>query len=485
MCRWLLLLLALAAISCGSSAPLEFRWADTPVETEQLTPGYTDFFRSDDLGTVPQLCIDGAEVRYQARNYKSTSGSEVVFFAHDPEAFAARLGVLSDNAILLGGWERITSEPGSLPFPLSLPVGLGVEGQAPDPAPASAYPQAGSFWGNGPIPLPVLALRDCYDYGQRKPTTGASVKAVAVYQHGACGTEVALTDVLDHVVNAVWDGFRNSDKVDGPQSHYRFATAVVQKGSFTDGKQGDVPPGTAVRGGFLFAFHFRADHASSNNEVWGTYKYLLSLRDGVLFIDSDDVTKFELDSSGPFGWAFQDKMRDAAENALPAAIWADSLSRQLYVPPSPATCQTLTDCEVASAFLAATVTVAKLQDAGVASPTTEQLARLRCAIGSRVDCDAIGRPLDLARIWSCSPIQPVFGPAIPCAFRVRAKRLLVFPDALEFIWFDGPEFDNATFGLFVAGLPDSRSRLCTVSLHMRGPAGLYARPFAKVGRRGG
>src|SRR4029079_13026722 len=117
----------------------------------------------------------------------------------------------------------------------------------------------------------------------------ASMVAAAVYHHGACSTTIGFSGLLNRVVEGVWNGFRSSGSIDGPQSHYRHAISILEPGNFNDGKQGDRPPSSGVRGGFLFAFHFRGDVASSNNEVWGTYKYLFSLHNGILNVDDDDV----------------------------------------------------------------------------------------------------------------------------------------------------------------------------------------------------
>lgn len=50
--------------------------------------------------------------------------------------------------------------------------------------------------------------------------------------------------------------------------------------------------------------------------------------------------------------------------------------------------------------------------------------------------------------WSCVPDEaPKTGHH--CAFTVPAKRLNVYPDSVELVWFDGKELDNAAYAIYV------------------------------------
>ena len=64
------------------------------------------------------------------------------------------------------------------------------------------------------------------------------------------------------IVSGLWDQLRTNRDVANPQSIYRYATSVVEQGSFTTFKQGSNIPNNNMRGGFLLAFHFTGDHAS-------------------------------------------------------------------------------------------------------------------------------------------------------------------------------------------------------------------------------
>jgi hypothetical protein len=474
--------------ACQTGGELKFDWGGGAPVKLPITSGYSELFvTTEQLGSLLGNCMSGAQIQYTARNYQRSTETEAVMFAMSPYTSEGNLISLSDSSKLAGSWQASSSSPAGIPTPLSLRVTLGPEPNSPQPAPALVAPPSSSFWGSGPAEPAQLGVRTCVPFGGNPngPTeVDASFKAVAVYYHGACGSTQVLSGILDQVVEGVWSQFQSSS-IDGPQSHYRHATSILELGSYTDGKQTFASPGSDVRGGFLFTFHFRGDVLSGNNEAWGTYKYMFSLRNGILSITDDDVTKVSLDSSGIWGWKLTDGLGEGASNQVPTKFNEQTFSQQEILLPAPANCSKLSECDFASTLVALAITPEKFQSLGLPAPSPTQLATIRCSVGSRADCQQIGRTLDMTRIWNC-PLFPILPPGqvAQCKFRLPAKRLLAFPDQLELVWFDDVDYNNQVFGLYVAGSDDSRAQLCSATPAV--PSGFALRPrnFATVGHVG-
>ena len=79
--------------------------------------------------------------------------------------------------------------------------------------------------------------------------------------------------------------------------------------------------------------------------------------------------------------------------------------------------------------------------------------------------------------FSCrTPLASSFSPA---------KRLLVFPDQLELVWFDDFEFDNPAFALYVAGYPGTgERRVFGLASQTQELGGKVYRTHAHVGKLG-
>jgi len=469
---------------CKPSPSLKFLSNQTTVYQEGFTNGYSQLFNDGVLRNLPNTCVDGLQESFQARDFGRTQYSEAVLFARDPASVEGELAQLSDAAKLTDAWDRVAAVPQPLPNPLSLPVALTVEGQGSDPSPATAFPTAAAFWGTAPPVLNSLQYRSCAPLGTIRQTSGATINTYVVYHHGACDNEQDLTGIIKMVVDGLWDQFSSSGELSDKQSHYRHAISVIELGSLTDGKNGNTVPLSDVRGGFLLTFHFRGNILGTNNEVWGTYKYLFSLSDGILQIAQPDVTRCSLDSSGPWGWKLKDKLQKGMEKSLPQTLQQTFSTNQEVTLPLPAgtNCTVIGDCIISSGFLANAITLKSLQAVGVPSPTASQLSRLRCAVGSAIDCQNLGRAApDFSKLWDCTQ-GPKGTSAQPCKFRLPAKRLLMLPDSLDLVWFDDFEFDNPVFGVFVAGGQSASQKLCTAAPPTVGPTGYYVRQFAKAGQ---
>jgi hypothetical protein len=477
---------ALSLSACQAGGELKFDWGSAPFKVP-ITPGYSELLLGSELGSVPGTCLSGVQVQYTARNYQRSTETEAVMFAMSPETFEQKLIALSDSSKLTGAWQSLASSPAGIPTPVSLRVALGPEPNSPQPMPALIAPLTSSFWGTGPIDPAQSEVRGCSPFGSSPSgplVSDASIKAAAVYYHGACGATKDLAGILNEVVEGLWNGFKSSS-IDGPQSHYRHAISIIELGNYTDGKQSFGSPSSNVRGGFLFTFHFRGDILSGNNEAWGTYKYMFSLRNGILSITDDDVTQLSLHSSGIWGWKLTDGLGDGASTQVPTKFNQETSTEQETLLPAPAICSTISECDVASAFIAAAITPEKIQALGLPAPTPTDLNRIRCAVGSHSDCEQIGRSINMASIWDC-PLFPFLfpGDTAHCKFRLPAKRLLVFPNELELVWFDDADYNNQVFGLFVAGSPDSQAQLCTAIPAVPNGIALRPRNFASVGHLG-
>ena len=243
---------------------------------------------------------------------------------------------------------------------MAIPVALAPEPPTVEPAEVTTAVDPTVFWGTGSFLPSFVFHRSCQVAGSGTWSNTSRVEAAAVYHHGACSTTQDLGSLLQQVSDGVWNNFHASGSMSNTFPFYRFATAILEEGSFTDGKNGDEAPNVNMRGGFLFSFYFRGDILSSNNEVWGTYQYLFSLRDGFLWITDDDVTEIHHDSKGPWGWLVEGKMQSAMKNDVPVAITSTALGRQQVTLPAPATCNVLAECEVASIFLASQITAQSL-----------------------------------------------------------------------------------------------------------------------------
>jgi hypothetical protein len=478
-----LLLIPVFLVGCKPNPGMKLLAGSTTVYQEGFANGYSQLYVDGDLRNLPNTCVDGLQESFQPANFERTAFSEVLLYARNPATVESDLASLSDASKLTDAWDREAAVPQMIPNPLSLPASMNIEGQ-PQPSKVTALPTSAAFWGTGPPAPSMLALRSCAPLGSRQRTTGAEVNAYAFYNHGQCDYSQDLNPVLQQVLDGLWSNFTSAAHVSDRQSHYRHAISVIELGQLGDGKNGWPAPASNVRGGFLLTVHFRGNIGGTNNEVWATYKYLFSLdNNGIVQISKDDIKRYSLDSSGIWGWDMKDGMRSGLETDLPKTLNQQFAASQEQTLPT-TTCNTSsTQCGPSSDAIANLITPALMQTAGVPSPTADQVSRLRCAMGSAVECQKAGRAApNLENLWDCpKPVKKM--PVQPCNFRVPAKRLLMFPDSLELVWFDDFEFDNPTFGLFVlAQLTQSQGQLCNVSMPAVGVGGFVIRQFAHAGQ---
>jgi hypothetical protein len=285
---------------------------------------------------------------------------------------------------------------------------------------------------------------------------GGSIKAVRVYNHGACSAETltapgGMVGLLDRVSESVWKGFVEGVIVEDGECKearkpFRFSSSAVNYLDHTPRETRD------LRGGFFLHFDYYADLPLSPvvPDIYTTVtaRYEYTLVDGILGLRDTRVFQY---TTGP-SWANPGaKMLDSLTETAPAKFAELARAEQTtkIIKDEKFAWATACDptgsyqCEGAASIAGSAVKkgAETLQKLGEESFSTQDQNKLSDAMMRRVNEDA---PLT---DWVCVPDNSENGGH--CEFTVPAKRLNVYPDAVELVWFDGKEVKNPAYALYV------------------------------------
>jgi hypothetical protein len=388
------------------------------------------------------------EVYYEQLNPDWHSQHEVMFFARDPEeTFETLRKSLNDDS----GW-RVQVNSEFLPHVLTLNY-PNADGFTPQQE-IHLFPTATTFW-PGPAPLTPRGPGAL-------PRGSGSIKAVRVVNHGLCSTELPMQPILDQVSDKLWDEFKakiqNASNCLDQERFWSHATSFLHQTT-------DFEP--AQFGGFLlnFFYHTIDKHTGiKDDNVRLNVHYWFRLRDGRLTLEStyndsdvnggsadeiaagvvpalltdpgDEIFK-QADSSQQYHGL--DLTPDQSENPYPCTLRGpDRKDSTLRSDDTPSACQGLIDLVVNDA---------KFEGGKLTPPlsTDETDTMTRTALHSTV---VGGEPIfDNVR---CAPFGGGDG-AGRCEYIVRAKRLNVYPDAVEVVFLDGDrEIGNPTYPVWLS-----------------------------------
>lgn len=293
----------------------------------------------------------------------------------------------------------------------------------------------------GPPMLPV------WFWGPHEPAESAlnadglaSVKSVRFYRPGLCSTEIAFTQadnrgIFDQVSDTLFQRFAARELFDrgSPVRAYSRASVLLDDGVDAFGPNG----------GFLLFFWYRAAVAGGLQTInfAANYEYAFTLVDGRLRVipKRNDLLVQPQQNFTDF--------RDALETTLPQAI-AESFDEQQRAPQParPGAVETAMECnpqDPASTRLGRELFKTAAIEGG---------ARLGLTPSER---DMLGAAIENPNNWHC-------GSDNRARFILRAKRINVYGDAIELVWFDKAEVSDPMFALYAAAVSQGQAAsLCS------------------------
>jgi len=384
-----------------------------------------------ELGPVPSLpllgldalhAVDlvGQNVSLAPVNNQGLPGPQI-----EAHLFVADLGGLDTYLRGVGAGEPIQrwddrTRPGSLgldvaiPFPPNPGWNVANRYQVPFLLPVVFWP--------GIEPLPPASDPD--------PPGRGSVKSVRFYRPGLCGMEVSFADssapgvnnarLYDTISDTLFTKFASNDKLDRGSARRAWSrvTTLLDDGLDIFGP----------RGGFFLYFWFSATAARGLQDINFTanYEYQFTLVDGrgAVVPTRNDLLVQPQQSFGDF--------RDALEKDLPQNLGESFVDKQKK---GFGTCSG----DAGDDPVNAVNLVAGFADAGGAKLGLSAADRTRLQ-------NAIRQPAN----WSCD--RRGDDGAKTANFILRAKRINVYPDALELVWFDEQNPDDPMFALYAAAV---------------------------------
>jgi hypothetical protein len=298
------------------------------------------------------------------------------------------------------------------------------------------------------------------------------VQAARIYDHGPCSTEIGfevakpvqsgampVQPIFPQIDTALWMQIAqktSTAEFGGKVCNDDLATMFLNTQNiraYLDHTPGDPTSGS---GGFFVTLTDVLDLHNSlpNDSIWFVKQYEFGLSSasdpngpGILTIGPvwhwDEVIGFNADSVAS-------DFTDALNNTFPTQFEQFTLAQQTadgrtFLPGSTSACNPAAaqqpDCQSAENILEAGIALgANNLPAGTLS--SSDVTALKAAAGAK---DASGALVN----WTCVPDSSTAGGH--CAYRVRAKRINVYPDEVELVWFDGAEPNNSTYALWVAG----------------------------------
>jgi hypothetical protein len=373
-----------------------------------------------ELGPVPTTALSTLKVMLNSK--EENTSRELLLFARDPEDQAKKLAAASwasafGKEKLKKGWEDETHrfpQVVSLPFPGGpgcVFAGCATEWQLTQ----DAFFGPSVFIGN--------------------PAPPGNIKAVRVYDHGACSKEERYATHFADIEQRVSSGLKS---VDIPMTDVILHT--VGLAGYVDHKAGNV---TDTGGGIFLAAHATVDFpcgptpggcAFDDAKINFAYRYALKLTNGMI-----DVEAIELVNAvgGSFSTTIRDAIREQAKKEFPKAIRTAAGAAQLadvlggLDAPSGSSC-----ADPANLFWSGVSTGAAL--------VNEFTNPDRFSATDLTDLEATAKDPANWKIVTDSKQVP------HCRYTVRGKRLNRYPDAFQIVFFDGKEPKNPAYVASVA-----------------------------------
>ncbi|MCC6526400.1 MAG: hypothetical protein IT373_27380, partial [Polyangiaceae bacterium] len=324
------------------------------------------------------------------------------------------------------------------------------------------------------------------------PEHYGSIHAARIFDRGACSLEQPLATLQSRVEDSFWSGFRDKFVAE-PFCPDRVAARYWSRTvSYLDHVPQQVHD---LRGGFFFALHY---FVNVNQVFWpdlhivanANYRFFLTtpgttldngpdlpptqVGPGVLAV-KPGLNFLQVTGPAPVVDDVAQSFSDGLTATVPKTLLRTALDEQTRDVLGAAN---LTACTPGAGFAcgsAATKLATAVSDGGTALGLTgNEVTQLIAAEAKNAGNDN----------WRCVPYDGgATAEAHRCEYVVRAKRVNVYPDAVELVWFDGKELDNPTYALWVAAHapgqpPSALSELCAwqpVPVH-------YPRVFAKSGK---
>ena len=262
------------------------------------------------------------------------------------------------------------------------------------------------------------------------PAGLGSVKSARIYVPGLCSTERMFhtsdwKGVFDAVEIGIWNAFGTNNQVNAASVNYLYATTLLDDGLMFVGTA------NTPRGGFLLDFWLQGQHITANGQPGeptnfaANYSFYFGLADGFVSITPQRNCSqgTETDCLLVEPQLFYDDFRSALEGDLPSKFEEDSQSAQTQVIPGVA-CANGSVGAIPSAI------------ANIARIAAQQY------LGAGADATTIQTTVVGGINWTCVNGQ--------VAVVLRAKRVNVYEDRLELVWFDGEEPTNFAYGLYAA-----------------------------------
>jgi hypothetical protein len=373
------------------------------------------------------------------------------------------------------------------------------------------------FWPNNLPPAPWASSSHTYNQFYPAPDTGAptgsgSIKSVRVYVPGACSVEIPLQPLLQGIHDQIWETIKGFIRGTGGQGYvvreYCYVTTFMDEGLDgtpwiqwqSDAARHDTDIASPSGGFFVFCSFYSSDNVpiidlgSANQAILEVdakiaiavnyeYKFVLNSEGHIDVTSRHNDSDVELPKTD-----YTPMVYDAFHTQIPKAI-VDALNtgtanqKGLIQTLSKSLLSTHPIGGSADIFpiVGAIVNDAKRQadawglTSDTATPADKRMAAALADIGNWVTLSKDGVIQD-----------PDCGGFI--AYWLRPKRLNLYPDALELVWFDDVEFDNPVFALYLAATWwDSHPGwvIDVLGVQQPAPQGLSAalcgRPTPKVG----
>jgi hypothetical protein len=300
-----------------------------------------------------------------------------------------------------------------------------------------------------------------------EPPGRGSVKSARIYVPGVCSTELAFTTnnndgLFDRVADELFKNFRDNvnkkKKVliaNGFANVYTRVTTLLDRG---------LAFGGTPRGGFFLYFWLQAGlfHPVVLQEVSvhfaANYEYELVLDDGRLAVVPTRNDLIVAPQS-----EFTD-FRDALELQLPQKLHEAAAEQQHA--------DVLKPCINGSPSVSAAFTAGQARNGALLLGLPE------------ADADRVKTAVENPSNWECDGSNRAL-------FITRAKRVNIYPDRVELVWFDREDPDDPMFGLYCFLVyaksqnpsgPDPTKRLCSRSPRFVFPGTILNDPFVTVSR---
>jgi hypothetical protein len=354
------------------------------------------------------------------------AAQELLVYARDPAEHAATIDHLMSNAyangtlpVYSGLWQVEQQQWDGQSHATALPSVLSLANPnnrclgPPCTSTISSYDLSTVPWGYKGWPSTAVP-------GLAAPNGSGSVKAFAMYDHGTCSHEIPLSDLMGGKLDSIWNDVKTQVAgewdVDYGDRQFQGASAFVSHtpGSLTD-----------IHGGVILASQFfLKTYLGHDISIAFSSKYQFTLDAGGIISAIPNVW---LSVAGNDG-VYQD-LSSKLVNDGPAQIHAAAAARQ--VAPVPAS-----DLPIAKLKLVIGISQAKTA-LNLTEADAEALQTLVEDSSNWTNVDGAGK---------CLPS----GAQTACQFIVRAKRLNVYPDAIEPVFVDGKDIKSPTYALYAA-----------------------------------